>query len=220
MQGTRITISRQALLVFASETSSATCPCTVEATQRRNTRTPSCASRNQNCIRSMRSTHGEQSCGTRLITFIFARRSTSREFSNQVHAARDLEVRSSNKHSVTPKNRDASFRNLGVVQDLLRKWCHQFRTAAWQGRIMTTSLSQHHSKEARLSWVAKKRAHTTTQIKMSAVTFAIKLFKHTADSIAHRFAFATDNVHFRNTSSVDKLALMIRTTVRSASVNN
>ena len=66
--------------------------------------------------------HREKPCRTRLNTFTLAMRSTSTEFSNQVHAARDLAVRCSNKHSVTPWNREAVFRNLGVVQDLLRKW--------------------------------------------------------------------------------------------------
>ena len=42
-------------------------------------------------------THGEHSCGTRLNTFMLAMRSTSRESSNHTHAARDLEVRGSNK---------------------------------------------------------------------------------------------------------------------------
>ena len=93
----------------------------------------------------------KKTCRTRLNTFISPMRSTSRESSNQVHAARDLAIRCSNKHSVTPWNREAVFQNLGVVQDLLRKWCHQFRTAAWPRHIMTTSLSQHHSNEARLS---------------------------------------------------------------------
>ena len=89
-----------------------------------------------------------------VITFTLAMRSTSRESSNHTLAARDLAVRWHNKHYVTPWSREAReavFRNLGVVQDLLRKWCHQFRTAAWPRRIMTTSLSQHHSNEARLS---------------------------------------------------------------------
>ena len=69
----------------------------------------------------------------------------------QVHAARVLAIRCSNKHLVTPWSREAVFRNLGVVQDLLRKWCHQFRTAAWPRRIMTTNLSQHHSNKTCLS---------------------------------------------------------------------
>ena len=105
-------------------------------------------------INAVQETHGEHSCGTRLITFTLAMRSTSRESSNHTLAARDLAVRWHNKHYVTPWSREAReavFRNLGVVQDLLRKWRHQFRTAAWSRRIMTTSLSQHHSNEARLS---------------------------------------------------------------------
>ena len=175
----------------------------------KSTGAPSVRKRNQFChavllkpssklqpINAVQETYGGKTCGTSLNTFISAMRSTSRESSNHTHAARDLAVRGSNKNSVTPQNREAVFRNLGVVQDLLRKWCHQFRTAAWPRRIMTTSLSQHHSNEARLSWVVKKRAHTTTQIKMSAVTFAVKLFKHTANTVGHRFAFVMENVHF------------------------
>ena len=64
--------------------------------------------------------HGK-SCSTRLNTFILAMRSTSRESSNLVHAARDLAVRCSNKHSVTLWDREAVFRNLGVVQDLAQE---------------------------------------------------------------------------------------------------
>ena len=145
---------------FASETSSATCPCSVEATQRRSTRTPCCASRDQNCIRQIRSRNTWRKNLRHEAEHIhLAVRSTSREFSNQMHAARDLEVRSSNKHSVTPWNREAVFRNLGVVQDLLRKWRHQFRTAAWPRRILTTSLSQHHSNKTCFhEW--RKNAHT------------------------------------------------------------
>ena len=55
MQITRITASQQALLVFASETSSAACSCPVDSTQQQITRTPCCASRDQNCTREMRS---------------------------------------------------------------------------------------------------------------------------------------------------------------------
>ena len=47
-------------------------------------------------------THGEKTCGTRLNTFMLAMRSTSRESSNHMHSTRDLEVRGSNKNSVTP----------------------------------------------------------------------------------------------------------------------
>ena len=95
--------------------------------------------------------HMEKTCRTRLNTFILALRSTLRKSSSHTHAARDLAFRCSNKHSVTPWSREAVFRNLGVVQDLPRKWCHQFRTAAWPRRIMTTNLSQHHSNNTCLS---------------------------------------------------------------------
>ena len=179
----------------ANQTSSTACirARSKQPTQRTNTRTRCCASRDQNCIRSVRSRNtwknlpyeGEH------VHLGNAKHVAS---SNHTHAARDLAVRCSNKHSMTPWNREAVFQNLGVVQDLLRKWCHQFRTAAWPRRIMTTSLSQHHSNNTCHSWVVKE-THTTTQIKMSAVTIAIKLYTQ-QKTTEHRFAFATDTVCF------------------------
>ena len=86
-------------------------------------------------------------------------RSTSRKSSNLVHAARDLAVRCSNKHSVTPQNREAVFRILGVVEDLLKKWCHQFRTAGlaasnYDFEFITTSQQQD------LSLMSGEKTHT------------------------------------------------------------
>ena len=142
--------------------------------QRRNTRTLCCASQDQNCIRRTRCrSTWEKPCGNEP-HHVHSWQCEARRGSPQiqVHATRHLAVRGSNKNFVTPwgrEAREAVFQNLGVVQDLLRKWCHQFRTAAWPRRIVTTNLSQHHSNEACLSRVVKKNAqHTTTQIKISA----------------------------------------------------
>ena len=134
-----------------------------------------------------------------------------------MHAARHLADRCSNKHSVSPWNREAVFRNLCVVQDLLRKWCHQFRTAAWPLRIMTTSLSQHHSNNTCHSWVVKE-THTTTQIKVSAVTCTIKL--HTQQKQLNIFAPLPRTTYTaKHLSCKQAPAFMVHTTVRSASAN-
>ena len=154
----RITVSQQALLAVEMKSKRQAKPVLPHVSvlrrrnPRRNTRTPCCASRDQNCIRSMRSRNTWNNlpyeAETRSSWRCEARRGSPQI---QVHAARVLAIRCSNKHSVTPWNREAVFRNAGVVQDLLRKWCHQFRTVVWPRRIMTTSLSQHHCNEARLS---------------------------------------------------------------------
>ena len=108
-------------------------------------------------------THGEKTCGTRLNTFILALRSMSKESPNHTHPARDLTIRCINKHYVTPWNREAVFQNLGVVQDLLRKWCHQFHTAAWPRRIMTTNfITTSQQRGSSLMGGEKTRTHHNT----------------------------------------------------------
>ena len=109
-------------------------------------------------------TQGEKTCGTRLNTVILAPRSTSKESSNPSACRPRSASRGSNKNSVTPYNRDAIFGNIGVVQDLLKKLCRQFQTAAWPLRIMTTSLS--HVGATKLvshEWLKTRTHHNTNQ---------------------------------------------------------
>ena len=95
MQAARMTVSQQALLKFESETSSATFSCPVEATQRRNIRTPCCASRAQNCTRSMRSrnTRRKNLRYEAEHSHFGTAKHVEGVLKSQVHAARDLRVR-------------------------------------------------------------------------------------------------------------------------------
>ena len=77
-------MSQQTLLAFGCETSSATCIralsiFTNEEAHERRAAQAEIQIENDKCGPE---THGENSCGTRLITFILARRSTSRESPN------------------------------------------------------------------------------------------------------------------------------------------
>ena len=84
MKITRVAVSQQTLLSFGCETSSATCIRALsifpnEEAHERRAAQAEIQIENDKCGPE---THGEKSCGTRLITFILARRSTSRESSN------------------------------------------------------------------------------------------------------------------------------------------